>query len=120
WSVNFSTNPQGDIDKATMSLDEAEAVFTRRPPTVDAAVAQRLAGTYETPGGGKFQVVMKPGGGLSVVFSGAPEQKLIPYKGLKFRVQEFADVVVEFVEENGRITALKQIDPSGEYVSKRN
>jgi len=26
---------------------------------------------------------------------------------------------VEFVEENGQVTALKQIDPSGEYVSKR-
>src|SRR6185436_13664402 len=44
WSVNFSTNPQGDIDRATMSLDEAEASFTRRPPTVDSAVAQRLSG----------------------------------------------------------------------------
>lgn len=120
WSVNFSTNPQGDIDKATMSLDEAEAVFTRRPPAIDAAVAQRLTGTYETPSGGKFQVVTKPASGLYIVSSGAPEQKLIPYKALKFRVQEFADVIVEFVEENGRITAIKQIDPSGEYVSKRN
>ena len=119
WSVNFSTNPQGDIDKATMSLDEAEATFTRRSPTIDAAVAQRLVGTYETPGGFKFQVVMKPASGLHIVESGSPDQKLIPYKGLKFRVQEFADVVVEFVEENGQITALKQIDPSGEYVSKR-
>ena len=120
WSVNFSTNPQGDIDRATMSLDEAEASFTRRPPTVDSAVAQRLSGTYETPSGGKFQVMTKPGSGLYLVFSGAPEQKLIPYKPLKFRIQEFADVVVEFVEENGKITAVKQIDPSGEYVSKRN
>jgi len=34
-------------------------------------------------------------------------------------VKEFADALVEFVEENGQITALKQIDPSGEYVSKR-
>jgi len=119
WSVNFQTNPQGEIDKATMSLDEAEAIFMRRPPTIDSAVAQRLAGTYETPSGGKFQVVLKPGGGLYVVFPGTPEQKLIPYKGLKFRVQEFADVVVEFIEENGQITAVKQIDPSGEYVSKR-
>jgi CubicO group peptidase (beta-lactamase class C family) len=119
WSVNFSTNPQGDIDKATMSLDEAEATFTRRPPTVTAELAQRLAGTYETPSGGKFQVVMKPGSGLYVVALGSPEQKLIPYKGLKFRVQEFADVVIEFVEENVQITALKQITPSGEYVSKR-
>ena len=120
WSVNFSTNPQGDIDKATMSLDEAEATFTRRPPAIDAGVAQRLAGTYETPAGGKFQVVMKAGGGLYIVSSGSPEEKLIPYKALKFRVQEFADVIVEFVEENGKITAVKQIDPSGEYVSKRN
>jgi len=119
WSVNFSTNPQGDIDKVTMSLDEAEATFTRRAPTVDAALAQRLAGNYETASGGKFQVVMKPGRGLFIVSPGAPDQKLIPYKGLKFRIQEFADVVIEFVEENGQITTLKQITPSGEYLSKR-
>src|SRR6267142_1007199 len=102
WSVNFSTNPQGDIDKATMSLDEAEATFTRRAATVDAAVAQRLVGTYETPSGGKFQVVLKPGSGLYLVLLGSPDQKLIPYKGLKFRVQEFADVIVEFAQENGQ------------------
>lgn len=124
WSVNFATNPQGDIDKATMSLDEAEASFVRRAQALDDAAAQRLAGTYETPSGGKFQVVVKPDsgqkpGGLYLVFPGAPEQKLVPYKGLKFRVQEFGDVIIEFVEENGQITALKQIEPSGEYVSKR-
>jgi CubicO group peptidase (beta-lactamase class C family) len=119
WSVSFTTNPQGDIDKATMSLDEAEATFVRRPASISAELAQRLAGNYETPSGGKFQVVMKPGSGLYIVAIGAPEQKLIPYKGLKFRIQEFADVVIEFVEENGQITALKQITPSGEYVSKR-
>jgi CubicO group peptidase (beta-lactamase class C family) len=119
WSVNFSTNPQGDIDRATMSLDEAEATFIRRPPTVEPGLAQRLAGTYESPSGFKFQVVIRPGSGLYIVSSGSPDQKLIAYKGLKFRVQEFADVVVEFVEGNGQITALKQIDPSGEYVSKR-
>lgn len=119
WSVNFTTNPQGEIDKATMSLDEAEAVFTRRAPTLDDDLVKRLVGTYETPSGGKFQVVAKPGSGLYVLFPGAPEQKLIPYKGLKFRVQEFADVVLEFVEENGQIKTLKQTDPSGEYTFKR-
>jgi hypothetical protein len=45
--------------------------------------------------------------------------KLIPYKGFKFRVPEFADVVLEFVEENGQIKTLKQTDPSGEYTFKR-
>jgi hypothetical protein len=101
-----------------MSLDEAEATFTRRAPVLDSLIAQRLVGT-ETPNGFKFQVVSRPGSGLYIVESGSPEQKLIPYKGLKFRVLEFADVVVEFVEESGQITALKQIDPSGEYVSKK-
>lgn len=119
WSVNFATNPQGDIDKATMSLDENEAVFTRRATALDAALADRLAGTYVTPNGSKFQVVVKPGSGLYVVFPGAPEQKLIPYKGLKFRVQEFADVMFEFVDENGQIKVLKEIDPTGEYTFKR-
>jgi CubicO group peptidase (beta-lactamase class C family) len=119
WSINFSTNPQGDIDKATMSLDEGEVSFVRRAATLDPAVAQRLAGLYETPSGGKFQVVMRPGSGLYIVQPGAPDQKLVPYKGLKFRIPEFADVIMEFVEENGQITALKQINPSGEYVSKR-
>jgi len=102
-----------------MSLDEAEAMFVRRPATLDDELVKRFVGTYETPNGGKFQVVMKPGSGLYVVFPGAPEQKLIPYKGLKFRVQEFADVVFEFVEENGQIKALKEIDPTGEYTFKR-
>ena len=119
WAVNFSTNPQGEIDKATMSLDEAEAVFTRRAPTLDPALLNRLAGTYLTPNGGTFQITLKPGGKLYMVFPGSPEQQLIPYKGLKFRVQEFADLVVEFAEENGRIMSVKQIDPSGEYIFKR-
>jgi CubicO group peptidase (beta-lactamase class C family) len=119
WSVNFATNPQGDVDKATMSLDEAEAVFTRQPPTIDGGLADRLAGTYETPDGLKFHVAARPGNELYVLFPGQPDEKLIPYKGLKFRVQEFADVIFEFVDENGRTTALKQIDPSGEYVFKK-
>ena len=49
------------------------------------------------------------------VFAGQPERKLIPYKGVRFRVPEFSDVVWEFVLENGKAKALKQRDPSGEF-----
>jgi CubicO group peptidase (beta-lactamase class C family) len=119
WSVNFSTNPQGDIDKATVSLDEGEVTFVRRAAKLDEATAQRLAGNYETVSGAKFQVAYRPGSGLFVVRVGAPDQKLVPYKGLKFKIPEFADVIIEFVEEGGQITTMKQIDPSGEYISKR-
>ncbi len=119
WSVNFLTNPQGDVDRAVMSLDEAEATFTRKPETLDPSTLKRLAGTYETPTGAKFQVVLKEDGGLYIVLPGQPENRLIPYKGLIFRVKEFSDLTLEFVMESGEVTAIKQRDPSGEYVLPR-
>lgn len=118
-SVNFLTNPQGEVDRVTSSLDEAEATFTRKAETLDPALIKQLAGTYETPSGGKFQVALTEEGGLKIVFSGQPEIKLVPYKGLQFRVAEFADLVFEFVMEGGKVTSLKQRDPSGEYVFQR-
>ena len=54
-------------------------------------------------------------GCLFLVFSGQPERRLVPYKGLKFRVAEFSDVVWEFAMENDTVKALKQRDPSGEF-----
>lgn len=119
WAVNFGTNPEGDVDTVTMSLDEAAVIFTRRPEVVDSALLRQLAGTYETATGLKFQVALKQDGGLYLVFSGRPEQQLLPYKGLKFMIKEFPDVVFEFIVENGQTKALKQRDPSGEYVFTR-
>lgn len=119
YSLNFSTNPQGDIDKALVSLDEAEVSFVRKPETLDPKILAQMAGTYETPTGFKFQVVLKEDGSLFLVFPGAPEDKLTPYKGLKFRIPRFSDVVLEFVVENGQVTSLKQIDPSGVNVFKK-
>jgi hypothetical protein len=116
-AINFLTNPQGDIDKAVVSLDEAEVAFLRRPETLDPKLLGQLAGTYETPTGVKFQVVLKEDGGLYLVYPGQPEEKLIPYKGLKFRVKLFSDVIFEFIIENGIVKALNQRDPSGEYVN---
>jgi CubicO group peptidase (beta-lactamase class C family) len=118
-SLNFQTNPQGDVDKVTSSLDEAEVVFTRKPATLDAATLQKLAGTYETPVGVKFEVVLKEDGGLYLRFAGQSDEKLIPYKGLKFRIKDFSDVVFEFTVENGAVKSLKQVDPAGETVFPR-
>ncbi len=102
-----------------MSLDEAAVAFTRRPEVVNSALLRQLAGTYETATSLKFQVVVKQDGGLYLVFSGRPEQQLLPYKGLKFRIKEFPDVVFEFIVENGQTKALKQRDPSGEFIFTR-
>lgn len=115
WSVNFLTNPTGDVDKVMMSLDQAEVTFTRRAETLDLRILTQLAGTYETPTGFKFQVVLKKDDSLHLVTQGQPEDKLIPYKGLIFRIQRFSDVTFEFFVENEKVKALKQRDPSGEY-----
>lgn len=119
WSVNFGTNPQGDIDKIVMSLDEAEAVFTRKPESLEPKLLRQLAGSYETPTGFKLQVVVKEDGNLYLVTPGQSDEMLIPYKGLQFRLKEFSDLVLEFIMENGRVKAIKQRDPSGEYIITR-
>jgi CubicO group peptidase (beta-lactamase class C family) len=115
WTVNFLTNPQGDVDRAVMSLDEVEVTFTRRPETVDPATRAKLAGAYETETGAKFQVVLKDDGSLALVFPGRPAVALVPYKGLTFKVTEFADVTFEFVVEDGTVKALKERTPGGEF-----
>jgi len=121
WSVNFVTGPQGEVDRAVMSLDEAEVSFVRRPAADLSAPATLAlyAGTYETPTGAKFEVVLKEDGAFGVVFAGQPFQPLAPWKPRKFRVPEFSDVTVEFVVQDGKVTAMKQTDPSGEYVFAR-
>jgi CubicO group peptidase (beta-lactamase class C family) len=122
WSVNFLTNPQGEIDRAVLSLDEAEVAFTRRvPPELSALATLRpYAGTYLTPTGAKFQVVLQESGTLGIQFIGAPFQALVPWKARRFRVKEFSDVIVEFVVgEDGRVTAMKQTDPSAVEIFPR-
>jgi CubicO group peptidase (beta-lactamase class C family) len=115
FSVNFRTNPQGDVDNAVISLDQAEVVFTRKPETLDPKLLEKLAGTYMTPSKVKFEVLYQPGAGLALAFPGGPPQKLIPVKGMQFRTAQFADIIFEFVVENGQVKALKRRDPSGEF-----
>lgn len=119
FSINFRTNPEGEIDSLVSSLDEAEVVFTRKPETIDPKLLESLAGTYLTPSKVKFQVLYQPGTGLSLAFPGQPPHPLVPLKGLKFRTPQFADDIFEFVLENGKVTGLKERDPEGEYTYPR-
>jgi CubicO group peptidase (beta-lactamase class C family) len=118
-AINFKTNPQGDIDKAVISLDEAEVTFSRKAATLSPETLARLAGTYELPNGLKIQVVLKEGGTLWLVVPGSADEELLPYKGLMFRIKLFADVTFEFLMQDGKVTALRQRDPGGEYVFPR-
>ena len=119
WSVNFRTNPQGDIDNAVMSLDEAEAVFVRKPDTIDPKLMSQLAGAYQTPGGVNVQIALSADGKLSLVLPGQPGIPLTQSKGLTFRNPRFSDLTFEFVVQDGQVKGLKQKDPSGELTFPR-
>ena len=121
WSLNYSTNPQGEVDRIVTSLDESEVSFVRR---ADASLSeprtlQRYAGKYETAGGTVFEVVVKTDNLLYLIFPGQPIYQLVPYRPGKFRMKDFADYVFEFVVKDDQVTSMKQRDPSGEYEFKR-
>jgi len=116
WSVNFRTNPQGDVDQAVMSLDEAEAIFVRKPEAIDPRLLTRISGSYETPGGVKIRVDVASDGKLSLVQPGAPPLPLTQSKGLVFRSPRFSDVTFEFLVRDGEVTGLRQRSPDTEFV----
>jgi CubicO group peptidase (beta-lactamase class C family) len=117
FSLNFRTNPMGEIDSVEISLDEAAVTFNRQVPAAltSEATLQAYAGTYISPSGGKTVLVFQPGKGLSV--RGGPD--LQPWRPQQFRVKEFPDVVFSFTVEGGKVVAMKERDPSGEYVFPR-
>ena len=121
WSVNFLTNPQGEVARAEMSLDEAAVVFTRRVPAALSSVAtlRQYMGSYRTPSGGTVDVVLRPDSTLAIRSPGGTFQGLIPWQPNRFRTKEFPDMIFTFTLENGRATSFKQSDPSGEYTFVR-
>jgi hypothetical protein len=118
FSLNFRTNPMGEIEGVEISLDEAAVTFTRRVPEAlsSDATLQAYAGTYITPSGGKTVLTFQPGKGLSI--RGGPD--LQPWRPHQFRVKEFPDVVFSFTVEGGKVVAMRERDPSGEYVFPRS
>lgn len=66
-----------------------------------------------------MQVILRDRDRLYVVSPGEPDDQLIYYKDLQFRIEKESGVIIEFVEEGGQITALKLSDPSGEFLFSR-
>jgi CubicO group peptidase (beta-lactamase class C family) len=119
FSLNFRTNPMGEVESAEISLDEAAVVFTRRvPPALTAdATLMAYAGSYVSPSGAKIEVAFQPGKGLSVRVGRGVD--LQPWRAHQFRVKEFPDLVISFTVEGGKVVAMRQRDPSGEFVFAR-
>ncbi len=119
WSVNFGIDPQGEVDKLVISLDQAEAIFRRRPENLKTEILQQLVGTYETATGFKIQVVLRESSTMYLVIPGQSDEKLIAYKDFKFRIQQFYDVIFEFLIKHNQVSYLKQKTPDGELVFTR-
>ncbi len=121
WSLNYLTNPQGEIDRIVISLDESEVTFVRKVDVSlsDPKILQKYAGKYETAGGTVLEIVLKSDNILYLILPGQPKFQLVPYKTHKFRMKDFADYVFEFVVTNDKVSMMKQRDPSGEYQFKR-
>ncbi len=120
YSLNFRTNPQGDIGSFTISLDQSEATFTKKPDRSlsDSSTLSQYTGKYEIAGT-IITVELKNENKLFVTVPGQPAIELIPYKPRLFHTKEFADMTIEFITQNGKVTAMKQKDPSGEYEIKK-
>lgn len=114
YTLNYQTNPQGDIDRFVVSLDQGEVTFMKKADetlnTVE--ILSKYAGKYKV-GTNTLEVILKDKNHLFM--KGAPDIELIPYQPNIFKTKEFADIVIEFILENGKVKSMIQKDGSGQY-----
>jgi hypothetical protein len=118
WSVTFMTSAQGDIDQLKVSLDEKEAVFSRKADAQleDPDYLKKLEGQYELNGNTLTIKLLNN----ELIVATAPPQHLDAYKANSFRVREFSDRVVEFLfNEKKEPTGVKLISGGSTYVFTR-
>jgi CubicO group peptidase (beta-lactamase class C family) len=120
WSLNYLTSPQGDVDNIVMSIGEGTETFTRKADAsmTDPAVLAKYLGEYEYSGF-RLKIVLKDDNKLIITIPGQPDYELLPYKKDKFRDKHSADLVLNFINENGVIKGFDLIDPSGVYRYKK-
>jgi CubicO group peptidase (beta-lactamase class C family) len=119
FSLNFITNPQGDIDGFTISLDECQTTFNKKTDESlnDPEILKKYTGKYKS--GGTYLTIELIDKALFLVIPGQPRYQLIAVKPHLFRIKEFSDYRFEFIIENDSVTGFKQIDPSGEYTIEK-
>jgi CubicO group peptidase (beta-lactamase class C family) len=116
YAVNFSTDPQGEIAKAIISMDESEVSFIKKPDASlsSPATLKQYEGSYELAGD-IIEIKMKGDNKLILLSRGQPDYSLVPYKSHKFKVHEFSDLSIEFVVESNEVKKMKFVTPGGAY-----
>ncbi|QES89218.1 serine hydrolase [Rhizosphaericola mali] len=120
YSINYRTNPQGDIDGFTISLDEGEVFFNKKVDSslTDPKTLGLYIGKYES-GGSIVTVSLKNENQLFLSIPGQPDYQLIPYKKNQFKLKEFSDIKMVFKVENNKVISMTQISSSGESEFKK-
>lgn len=114
FSLNFRTNPFGDVDQIAVSLDDAEALFTRRPATVDLRQLEQLTGSYQDRTGFNYRVSLLDGENLSLLESGEAPIRLVPLASNIFRAEHLPDLRFEFTARPASdVMELRRVSPRG-------
>jgi hypothetical protein len=114
WTLNFSTDAQGDINQIFVSLDEKEVVFTRKADArlTNPGFLRKLEGQYERNG----TILTLTFRNNELILNTNPPRHLVAYKGNSFRVKEFSDQVIEFtIDEKENPIGFKTIVDGREY-----
>ena len=119
YSLHFITNPQGSIDGFSVSLDEGQITFNKKADATlsDPVTLSKFTGKYTIAG--SFVNIDLVNKALYIVAQGQPRIELIPVKTNTFKVKEFPDYRLVFILENNEVKAVKQIDPTGEYLIEK-
>jgi hypothetical protein len=95
-------------------LGSNEVPGLEKKKSVDARIVPYI-GDYDFQGY-TVPVLSKDGKSLTLIVPGQPEYELAPDQGQKYTITNAPGFSVEFlVDETGKITGLKLIQPSGEH-----
>ncbi|KAA3641384.1 MAG: serine hydrolase [Proteobacteria bacterium] len=113
WSLNYNINPQGEISSATVSIDEGQITFIKKPDDSLSSLEtlKQYVGKYEYAGS-EIELKIKDG---KLIRIATPEEVLIPHKKNIFKLEKFADVQIEFVLKDKKVIAMQFKVPSGVY-----
>jgi CubicO group peptidase (beta-lactamase class C family) len=120
--ITFSTNEAGDIDYGRVGIEPmVDPIALKRAPNtidVDAETLEQYVGKYDLMGT-EIKAYIKDENVLYVFVPGQPEYALVPTAEHKFNFKTLEGFKVEFIEEDGKITKVKFIQPNGTFTGKR-
>lgn len=112
----------GDIENMRANIEPmTDAIVFKRTPNsidVDADTLEQYVGLYDLMGT-EIKSYIKDENVLYVFVPGQPEYELIPTAEHKFNFKVLEGFKVEFIEEDGKITSVKFIQPNGTFIGTR-